>query len=696
IRRCAVTIAHRPGGPVRDLSAAGEFNGWSRTSHRMTDPDGDGAFTVDVNVGPGEYAYKLVRDGEWILDPATPLRKWVDGIENSSLPVEDCREPALEPISFETAFDPVSGRGTLAAVAQYVDGSQRAGIAPASISVAVNGTPTASHALDPVTNRIAIDLRGLAPGKYTVRVDARDMAGRSARTLHLPGWVEAERFDWNDALIYSVFPDRFRNGDPSNDAPAPGVEPIANYLGGDFRGIIDAIEEGYFDRLGVNALWLGPVVANPDGGFPGVDPHMYTGYHGYWPIAARETQRRFGTLEELRELTSAAHRRGIRVIVDLVMNHVHQEHPYWARHRADGWFNGDGSCVCGQGSCDWETRKLDCWFAPYLPDFDFRNHDAAVRFVEDALWWIFEADLDGFRCDAVKHMPISVTMRLAGAIADRYERTGERFYLVGETFTGEDGRWEIGSFIGPFALDGQFDFPIYWAALDAIVRRGRGLDALDAAVRVNEAFYQPGTVMSPFIGNHDVPRALSHANGDIADLWGNNSRWQAWNDPPGPATRAGPYDRLKQAFAFVLTQPGAPLIYYGDEIGLPGAGDPDNRRMMRFGASLAALERDLLSFVQTIGQARRDLRALRRGVRVTLRARPDFYAYARHAGPGEAAIVAINRSGAEVSETLYVPSSFGLAEGTMLADRIWGTEATLRAGALTVRVPPGSASIYAP
>jgi glycosidase len=540
-----------------------------------------------------------------------------------------------------------------------------------------------------------VALSGLEPGKYTLRIDVSDAAGRAAQPLYAPFWVEAEAFDWNDAIIYFAFTDRFRNGDPTNDGPAAGVETPANYQGGDWQGISDAIGEGYFDRLGVRALWLSPLPDNPDGGFPGTGGHLYTGYHGYWPIAARETQPRFGTLEKLRELTAAAHRHGIRVIADLVMNHVHEEHPYWRDHRPDGWFNGDGSCICGRDWCDWESHKLDCWFAGYLPDFDFTNHDAVVQFVEDALWWVFEADLDGFRCDAVKHMPHVVSLRLAGMLARRYETTGQRFYLVGETFTGDDGRFEIGSFIGPFELDGQFDFPIYWAAVDALVRRGRGIDALDAAVEANEDYYPAETVMSPFIGNHDLSRVFSHANGDIADLWGSGSAEQGWTDPPGPGTTAEPYERLKLAFAFLLTQRGAPLIYYGDEIGMPGAGDPDNRRMMRFGDELSALESDLLAYVETLGQTRSELRALRRGERTTLRATADFYAYARVADAGDVAIVVLNRGSSEAAETLYLPESFGLTDGTELTDRLYGARGVVDGGTLAVTVPGGTGAVYA-
>src|SRR5690606_34166946 len=136
-------------------------------------------------------------------------------------------------------------------------------------------------------------------------------------------WIEAEPFQWTDGAMYAAFTDRFRNGDPSNDEPVSGADFQVDFQGGDFAGIRQAIEEGYFTKLGVRSIWISNVVANPDGAFTGDFGKRYSGYHGYWPSAARETQRRFGTLEELRALTRAAHARGIRVIGDFVINHLH-------------------------------------------------------------------------------------------------------------------------------------------------------------------------------------------------------------------------------------------------------------------------------------------------------------------------------------------------------------------------------------
>ena len=311
------------------------------------------------------------------------------------------------------------------------------------------------------------------------------------------------------------------------------------------------------------------------------------------------------------------------------------------------------------------------------------------------LWWAREADLDGYRCDAVKHMRHVAVMTLAGRFSEVYERSGVRYYLVGETFTGEDGRFEIAEFIGPHELDGQFDFPIFWAMLDTFARNGRSMADLDAAVEANENFYIEDTVMSPFLGNHDVPRLFSHAAGDIADLWGNGSKEQGWNNPPGPGATEEPYRRVMLGFTFLLTMTGAPLIYYGDEIGLPGAGDPDNRRPMRFGSALSANEQMVLAHVQQLGQIRRSIRALRRGTRTTLLTENDVYAYVRHDDEeDQAALVVLNRAAAPWSGDVYVSSGVGLAEGTSLSDLLGGPDVTVSGGAVNVQLAAQTGAIY--
>ena len=263
--------------------------------------------------------------------------------------------------------------------------------------------------------------------------------------------------------------------------------------------------------------------------------------------------------------------------------------------------------------------------------------------VDDAMWWATEFELDGFRVDAVKHMSHAVSWNLRSEIRARitHEAAGgdERFLTLGETF---DSTPKILEYIGENQLDGQFDFPLYWAIRDAFANDG-SFQALEGSVATGIAAYGDHYgLMSPFLGNHDILRFATDAanNGDGA--WGWTEDWMAGGGDQ--VTQADLIGRQAMAFAFTLTQPGLPLIYYGDEIGLAGDGDPDNRRFMTFEPYLSANQQDLLDRVRAIGQARVASKALRRGDRRQLFVDDNLLAYARDAGGGDVAVVVLNKN----------------------------------------------------
>jgi len=230
---------------------------------------------------------------------------------------------------------------------------------------------------------------------------------------------------------------------------------------------------------------------------------------------------------------------------------------------------------------------------------------------------------------------------------------------VGETFTSDRGL--IMDYVADYELHGQFDFPLYYSIRDTFVSGG-SFSNLESSVQSSANEYGDA-IMSPFLGNHDIERFSSAFTGAGGDCW------SGWTEDPmadggSDITQWDLINHLSMAFAFTLTQPGAPLIYYGDEIGLHGWGDPDNRRMMSFDPYLSANQAELQGRVAAIGQARQDHRALRRGERIQLWVDDSFYAYARDAGGGEVAIVAMNKSGGTRTETV---SSAGtsFSDGTL-------------------------------
>jgi len=680
-RSCKTVFEYAPGTSTT-VEVAGEWDSFmGRTP--MTDAGG-GKYRAELELPKGDYGYKLVVGGtDWRLDPAHGRRKYIGGVENSRVIVPDCKEPLLRVDAHSAKAD-----GTIDLTLQYLDGADGAGLDVATVTAAgLSFTPS----INTSSGIITVNVKSAAKGKYTFVANAKDKAGRAAKTLHIPTWIETEPFLWSDGTMYFVFTDRFRNGSATNDNKLTGIADRANYLGGDFAGVKQAIDEGYFDKLGVRSIWLSPVNDNTNKPGKGSDGRDYSGYHGYWPTAARKTEEHFGTLEELRAVTKAAHAHGIRVLLDLVSNQVHQDHEYVAAHKTDGWFNGDGSCVCGGTGCSWDDRPVDCWFTSYLPDVNWANTAAQDAFIEDSIWWLTEADADGFRVDAVKHMNDVASTALRTEIRARLEHGNAKYYLVGETFTGGDdgGRALIRKYIGQNALWGQFDFPLFWSLDYAFAQNGGAMGDLEGAINKSATSYGPDALMSPFLGNHDVTRFVSRAAGMISG----NPQDQAWSAPPAEPTTDEPYERMFLAFAVLLAQPGVPLIYYGDEAGLPGTADPDNRRLMKAESALTAREKKLLDRVRVLAAARGSHPGLKRGARRFMHSDGDGYVFARGTGM-DVAIVAVNRGTTNRSVSVTVPGELSVPDGTVLKDLLGGPSVTVMSGAISVPFTARGASLF--
>jgi glycosidase len=450
-------------------------------------------------------------------------------------------------------------------------------------------------------------------------------------------------FDWRDAVIYFTFVDRFENGDPSNDGGI-GVPMGSDWQGGDWAGVTQRIESGYFTDLGINVLWISVPMDNANVSGIGTDGMDYSAYHGYWPTNLDATEEHFGTLAELQALVDTAHEADIKVIFDYAMNHVHASAPVYADHPEWFWPNDNGAggnCVCGEG-CGWEGAQAKrCWFTSYLPDFDF-NEEAARDFsVSNAIQWIQDTGVDGYRLDAVKHIEDSWLLDLRARVTEEIEpESGRHFYMVGETFTGDQGL--IAYYVNPDMLDGQFDFPLRMEMARTLLMRQGSMSDLAAFMDGNDDFYGAG-IMSTFIGNHDIPRAIHLA--EDTPLWDNqwaDGKDRAWTNQPGLPSGASAFERLGTAFAILMTTPGAPLVYYGDEIGMAGAGDPDNRRFMQWDG-WSAPQQALFDRIALLTRIRADHPATRRGERTTISSSTDTFAYTMTA-PGDVLHVLVNRS----------------------------------------------------
>lgn len=702
-RSCDVTV-EITFGVGTDASIAGRFNDW--VPQAMTDAAGDGRFAVSLGqLEPGTWPYKFVYDVSkgtpvWESPPADVYTTFDGGVENRALVVGDCHQPSLRAISGSA-----DASGGLVASFQFVRAAGGSALDPASITATVGGAPVTPE-VDPATGVITVRASGLAVGKHSVSVTAADANGNlpEEERAFLPLWVEPEAFDWSDGLLYYVFTDRFRDGGPDGlPMPTPMAQTGTDFMGGDLVGAKQMLDSGWFDELGVRSIWLSPVNENPEGAFIGSGGAYYTGYHGYWPIRGRDVEDRLGTTavpadDALKQFIDTAHEHGIRVLLDTVLNHVHEDHEYITDHR--DWFNA-APCPCSSdpGACNWDTNPLYCWFTDYLPDLDFKNQEIVDQMLDDARFWVEEYDIDGFRVDAAKHMDHIIMRSTALKLRELYEEpTGIEMYKVGETFTFLGNQGLIMDFVADYELSGQFDFPMYYALRDAATAT-RWTEVSNQAHAADSTYGPFWHRMSPFMGNHDVSRLATELQGCPT--------WSLFGGCPDVMMASGPIseaqwniiNRTATIFSVVATLPGVPLLYYGDEIGLAGAGDPDNRRMMKF-EGLSEAQQTLLDRVRELGMLRTQLPALQTGDwrELWVSGSDDLFMYARDNGGGDVAIVAarMNWTAGERTWRVPIPADLGL-EGVTLVDALHGNRrVTVTGGGVDVALNPWEYVVFSP
>lgn len=722
-RDCSVTIRWEGGGG--DIKIAGEFTSpaWADGAKPLTNVNGAFEIKLDPSSGgatplePGRlYAYKLVTDGTWRLDPKGLYRKIVGGQMNSGFVLPMCQAgPELR--SDRVAIDG-STMKVRVAVKVATDGE---GAQTVKASLDNGAIPNGSFVVDNAAGAVDFTFADLAKGKHTLSLRALDKKGRESEPIDLPFWIEDEAFDYRDGILYMLLIDRFANGDKTNDKPigAP-VHYDADWHGGDLQGALEVMKTGYFDKLGVRTIWLSPLNMQTDNHHFGDGGQIYSAYHGYWPIRSREVEPRFGGDAALRAFVAEAHKRGMRVLLDLINNQVHQDHEYVKNPLSASWFRT--SCQCGDDAngCGWSVRPFDCMFQPYLPDINWTQPGAEKQFIADAVNWISAFDLDGFRVDAVKHVEANSVYNMRAEISRRFEQGGARVFMVGETAVGEfdsgnffgeyfaNGFDWIDAYTGPNALDGQFDFPTRHNMADGLVNGDKPLNEVEDQLRKSETRYRPGNRHVRFLNGHDNPRIASIAAKDpkLGCTWSSGCRDDQL--PPVAYTDPAVYARLRRALTVLYSIPGVPYLYMGDEVAFPGGGDPDMRRNMRFGEGLGAFEMakpgasviplnsqqaDLREWVRKLGATRASSRALRRGDRVTLLAEGDLWVYAYQSGPREIAIVAINRGGAVSSRSINV-GALSLGGVTGWTSTLGTGSATLSGSNLSLSIGGGEAAIF--
>ena len=231
--------------------------------------------------------------------------------------------------------------------------------------------------------------------------------------------------------------------------------------------------DDYLKSLGINTLWISPITKNAEGAWglwtKGVTS-KFSGYHGYWPTGLRQVDHRFGKSDDLKQLLNAAHSQDMNVVLDFVAHHVHKDHPLFHQHPdwvtelhlPDGRLNTEL----------WDEHRLTTWFDIFLPTWDFSRPEVREALADSAIFWLKEYDLDGFRHDATKHVPEEFWRKLTARIKSEVDRP---VYQIGETYGNPE---LIGSYVNSGQMDGQFDFNLYDAAVDAFANDNRSFENL--------------------------------------------------------------------------------------------------------------------------------------------------------------------------------------------------------------------------
>jgi len=330
-------------------------------------------------------------------------------------------------------------------------------------------------------------------------------------------------------LVYFAMVDRFANGDATNDHAIDPADPHA-FHGGDLQGVIDHLD--HLERLGVTHLWLSPVFEMRTDKIG-----EWGAFHGYWVRDLARVEPRFGDEATLRALADALHARDMKLVLDMVWNHTDYDAPLLRDH--PDWFHDTGDII------DWDDPTQRVTGRVHgLPDLAQERPAVARHLAATSTDWIDRVGVDGFRVDAVGHMPLSALAQLNA----RLDAHRPGFWTLGEDFTGDPER--LSRTLREGAFDAVFDFPLRYAAIDVFCHDAP-LGRLASTLSLDRLYDDP-TALVTFLDNHDLPRVTTECGGDAA--------------------------RVDRALAFLFSQRGVPSLTWGTEVGLPGGEEPDNRR----------------------------------------------------------------------------------------------------------------------
>lgn len=464
--------------------------------------------------------------------------------------------------------------------------------------------------------------------------------------MSVPAWVK-------DSVFYQIFPDRFENGDCTNDpvniAPWNSKPTITSFHGGDLRGVINRFY--YLLDLGINTIYFNPIFLSPSN-------------HRYNTVDYMQIDPKLGDLQVFKSVLDVAHRNQVRVILDGVFNHCGRGFFAFSdilENQADSpyldWFHVKKFPVDAYSPGD-ATTYLGWWKYKSLPKFNTANPRVREYIYQVARYWL-EQGIDGWRLDVPNEIDDD---EFWAKFREIVKNTNPEAYLLGEIWDG-DMRW-----VGDRHFDGLMNYPIRTLIIDLLTEKKKASAfANDLASWVNHYPAENVPCMFNSLGTHDTDRIFSVLGKSV--------------------------EKVRLAFLILFAYPGAPSIYYGDEIGVEGGRDPDNRRTFPWNEAEWNIE--IFNWVKQLVRARIDQNALRRGdFKVIPISNDSVFAFTRT--DGEDAVVVIGNASNQSTKIEIDVSD--LARGRMEYTNILGNErfSEIHDGRLLINLNRWSGMILTP
>lgn len=469
------------------------------------------------------------------------------------------------------------------------------------------------------------------------------------------GW-KAQRtigkLDLNRERVYFFMVDRFADGDKGNNLDVqPGN--MKAYNGGDLKGATAKLQ--YIKDLGFTAIWISPIVDNdepPAGG-------AWWFYHGYHFKDPYTVDEHFGKNQDFVDFVAAAHKLGLKVLLDVVVNHSGHTFPLRPERRPEfkSWFH-------------FPFRDISNYFDPVesvqgslmgAPDFDQRNDNASAFLTDYIKFWIQTAKIDGLRLDTVKHCHLTWWPKFVKEMKDF---AGPGFILMGEVW--ESQLHLCKAWMNQGKVESLVDFPLYYK-MEQVFTKDGNMNELSKALAQDGQWNWPDN-LGTFVDNHDVTR-FSRAAGPNAK------------------------DYLKAGLAFIYTIRGFPVVYYGTEVMMKGTGNQDwaGREMMPWAEIEAGKHNEMIGYLKKLNALRDSSEALRTGALTEVYKDYSVYAYLRTVA-GDGILTILNKQPVDAKYTFTLPAGSGFAG--MITDILSGEKFTVAGGRLTITLKARQSYIF--